>query len=64
MMNGKLCCLALAVFLGVASFRANAADKVTLKIKDQAISLWRTVDLESAKREAVANALEQIKGKF
>jgi hypothetical protein len=38
----------------LVSISANAADKVTVTINKQTISAYRTVDLEAAKKEAVA----------
>jgi hypothetical protein len=42
------------MLLGFASLNANAADKIILTINHQTISIFRTVDLENAKKEAIA----------
>lgn len=36
------------------SLNAQSADKLTIQIRGQTISAWRTADLESAKKEAAA----------
>jgi hypothetical protein len=47
--------LQLALMTGcLFAFSSNAADKVTITINKQTITAYRTVDLESAKKEAVA----------
>ncbi len=46
--------LALVALLVLTSFRSHAADKLTIIINKQTISAYRTVDLESAKKEAAA----------
>lgn len=53
-MHEKFGCIVLTVLLALASLSASAADKVTVRINNQTISAWRTVDLESAKKEAMA----------
>ncbi len=40
------------VLLALVSFRSHADDKLTVTINKQTISAYRTVDLESAKKEA------------
>lgn len=46
--------LALIALVALVSFRSHAADKLTVTINKQTISAYRTVDLESAKKEAAA----------
>ena len=46
--------LVFTTILTFAFFSANAADKITVRIGHQTVSAWRTVDLESAKKEAAA----------
>lgn len=53
-MNERLHCLAWTVLLAFASVNALAADKLTVRINNQTITAWRTIDLESAKKEAIA----------
>ena len=53
-MNQRICRLIFPVFLACACLSAAAADKLTITVNKQTISAWRTVDLESAKKEAAA----------
>jgi hypothetical protein len=52
-MNNKLVQLLLGIIL-LAAGPAGAADKLTLRINNQSIFLWRTADLEEAKKAAAA----------
>jgi hypothetical protein len=52
--NGKFHPLFWSTFLFFILFDAGAADKITLTINQQAISLYHTADLESAKAQARA----------
>jgi hypothetical protein len=52
-MRSILLALFLALFLQ-ASNNADAADQITVTINHQTISLYRTADLEVAKKEAIA----------
>lgn len=53
-MKARISCLIAWVFLIAASLNVQSADKWTVQINGQTISAWRTVDLESAKKEAAA----------
>ena len=48
------CYLALVSSAAFACLRATAADKLTITINQHTISAYRTVDLESAKKDAAA----------
>lgn len=52
-MNRKIC-IALALLTALAFLQARAADKIVLHIGNVTISAYRTADLESAKKDAVA----------
>jgi hypothetical protein len=54
--NMRTCCYCLMLIVGVAlaSLCACASDKVTITINQHPISAYRTVDLDSAKKDAVA----------
>jgi hypothetical protein len=53
-MNKKLCRLICGFLLALTFQNADAADKITIIINGKTISAWRTADLESAKKEAIA----------
>ena len=52
-MRKSVFCWALAVALSTA-FAAKAADKLLIRINNEPISIYRTADLDSAKKEASA----------
>lgn len=54
-MNKSLRLLTIITLIVCAFLPANAADKLTITISKQAISAYRTADLEAAKKEATAS---------
>lgn len=53
-MNSKLFLFSGVVFLALGSRSVSAADKLSIRINGQAVSAYRTADLESAKKDAAA----------